>query len=72
MRDFYDIHTLYNLKKEEIDYTVLKAAINRTSTRRNSLELMAEYTEIIDDIKCDSYLKNYGNYILKKICILVI
>ncbi len=66
MRDFYDIYALYNLKKEEIDYTVLKAAINRTSTRRNSLELMAEYAEIIDDIKGDSYLKKLWELYLKE------
>lgn len=27
MRDFYDIYNLYNLRKEEIDFDILKQAI---------------------------------------------
>lgn len=57
MRDFYDLYTLYNLKKEEIDYGILKEAIKRTSSKRQSLEIMADYEEIIEDISRDSYLK---------------
>ena len=57
MRDFYDLYTLYNLKKEEIDYGILKEAIKRTSSKRQSLEIMADYEEIIEDIRRDSYLK---------------
>lgn len=57
MRDFYDLYILYNLKKEEIDYGILKEAIKRTSSKRQSLEIMADYEEIIEDIRRDSYLK---------------
>lgn len=57
MRDFYDLYTLYNLKKEEIDYGILKEAIKRTSSKRQSLEIMTDYEEIIEDIRRDSYLK---------------
>lgn len=66
MRDFYDIYALYNLKKDEIDYTVLKTAINRTAIRRNSTEIMADYKEIIDDIKVDSYLKKLWELYIKE------
>ena len=57
MRDFYDLYTLYKLKKDEIDYETLKEAIKRTSKKRESQELMNAYEEIIEDIREDSYLR---------------
>ena len=61
MRDFYDLYTLYNLKKSEIDIDILSTAIIRTSSRRESLELMKIANEIIEDIKNDPYLKELWN-----------
>ena len=58
MRDFYDLYTLYKLKKDDIDYEILKKAIERTSDKRGSQEIMQEYEEIIEDIKDDSYLSS--------------
>lgn len=58
MRDFYDLYTLYKLKKDQINYEILKEAIQRTSNRRGSQEIMQDYKEIIDDIKEDSYLRS--------------
>ncbi|HGS1114486.1 TPA: nucleotidyl transferase AbiEii/AbiGii toxin family protein [Streptococcus pneumoniae] len=58
MRDFYDLYTLYKLKKDQIDYEILKGAIQRTSKRRGSQEMMKDYEEIIEDIKEDSYLRS--------------
>jgi len=58
MRDFYDLYTLYKLKKDQIDYKVLKEAIERTSKKRGSQEIMKDYKEIIEDIKEDSYLRS--------------
>ena len=58
MRDFYDLYTLYKLKKDEIDYKILKEAIERTSKKRGSQEIMKDYEEIIEDIKEDSYLRS--------------
>lgn len=64
MRDFYDIYTLYKLKKDQIDYKVLKEAIERTSDKRGSQEMMKDYEEIIEDIKEDSYLRSlWGVYL---------
>ena len=57
MRDFYDIYNLYNLRKEEIDFDILKQAINSTAKRRESLSFMKQAAEIIEDIKEDGYLK---------------
>ena len=57
MRDFYDLYTLYKLKKDEINYKILKEAIERTSNQRGSQEIMKDYEEIIKDIKDDSHLR---------------
>ena len=57
MRDFYDLYSLYNLRKEEIDFDILKQAIISTANRRESLLLMKQAKDIIEDIKDDDYLK---------------
>ena len=58
MRDFYDLYTLYKLKKDELDYEILKEAIERTSNKRESQEIMKDYEEVIEDIKEDLYLRS--------------
>lgn len=58
MRDFYDIYSLYNLKSEEIDYKILNEAIAKTAEKRNSIEILRDYEEIIEDIRNDSHLTN--------------
>lgn len=57
MRDFYDLYTLYNLKKSEIDMNTLSTAIKRTSSKRESSQIMKISEEIIEDIQNDPYLK---------------
>ncbi|MFR2844165.1 MAG: nucleotidyl transferase AbiEii/AbiGii toxin family protein [Finegoldia magna] len=57
MRDFYDLYTLYNLKKSEIDIDILSTAIKRTSSKRESSQIMKISEEIIEDIQNDPYLK---------------
>ena len=56
-RDFYDLYTLYHLRKEEIDSNYLKQAILSTAEKRGSISLMQEADEIIKDIEEDSYLE---------------
>ena len=58
MRDFYDLYTLHKLKNDEIDYEILKEAVERTSNKRGSWEIMKDYEEIIEDIKEDSYQRS--------------
>ena len=58
MRDFYDLYTLYKLKKDGINYKILKEAIERTSNKRGSQEIMQDSEEIIENIKEDSYLRS--------------
>ncbi|MDU7501560.1 MAG: nucleotidyl transferase AbiEii/AbiGii toxin family protein [Finegoldia magna] len=57
MRDFYDLYTLYNLEKSEIDMNTLSTAIKRTSSKRESSQIMKISEEIIEDIQNDPYLK---------------
>ena len=66
MRDFYDLYTLYKLKKDEIKYEILKEAIERTSDKRGSKEIMKDYEEIIEDIKEDSYLRSLWDVYLSE------
>ncbi|OXZ40066.1 nucleotidyl transferase AbiEii/AbiGii toxin family protein [Finegoldia magna] len=61
MRDFYDLYTLYNLKKSEIDIDILCTAIKRTSSKRESSEIMKISEEIIEDIQNDPYLLELWN-----------
>ncbi len=66
MRDFYDLYTLYKLKKDKINYEILKEAVKRTSNRRGSQEMMKDYEKIIEDIKEDSYLRSLWDVYLKE------
>lgn len=66
MRDFYDLYTVYKLKKDQIDYKILKEAIERTSKKRWSQEIMKDYEEIIEDIKEDSYLRSLWDVYLSE------
>ena len=66
MRDFYDRYTLYKLKKDDIDYKILKESIERTSDKRGSQEIMKDYEIIIEDIKEDSYLRSLWDVYLSE------
>jgi len=58
MRDFYDIYALFRLKEREIDFDILRTAIIRTATKRDSLEILKDSEEILSVIRDDSYLRN--------------
>jgi len=64
-RDFYDIHLLYNLKKNEINYDVLQTALNSTCCKRGTLSSIEEYkarlTAIISDKTQLAYWKKYSS-----------
>lgn len=53
------------LRKEEIDFAVLKQAILLTARKRNSISFIQEEKEIINDIKEDSYLKKLWEVYIK-------
>ncbi|WP_099950950.1 nucleotidyl transferase AbiEii/AbiGii toxin family protein [Ezakiella peruensis] len=66
MRDFYDIYTLYNLKKDEIDTDALKAAIERTAVKRESIDILKDSEEIIGEIREDTYLLNLWDVYIRE------
>lgn len=66
MRDFYDLYTLYRLKEKKIDEEALKKAVERTAARRNSLEILSDYEEIIEMIREDAYLQNLWTAYLRE------
>jgi len=65
MRDFYDIYILLKLKNENIDYNTLRLAIEETSKKRDSLNLLLKYKEIISNIQNNNEMlvrwENYQN-----------
>lgn len=52
-RDFYDVYTLYALKKESLNFETLKIALEATSRRRNTFEILKVYPQILETIKED-------------------
>lgn len=52
-RDFYDVYTLYALKKKEMNFETLRIALEATSRRRNTFEILEEYPRILETIKAD-------------------
>lgn len=65
MRDFYDIYILLKLKNENIDYNTLRLAIEEISKKRDSLNLLLNYKEIISNIQNNNEMlvrwENYQN-----------
>lgn len=53
-RDFYDIYTLYALKKNEINFDILKKALTTTARKRGTFKLLDKHQQILDNIKNDS------------------
>ncbi len=53
-RDFYDIYTLYALKKHEVDFDILKEALIATAQKRGTLDFLENHQQILDSIENDS------------------
>ena len=63
-RDYYDLHTLFRSRKEEIRPEVLKSAVLHTAKKRNSVKDIEEWREILDDIKIEPLMQTlWNNYI---------
>ena len=56
-RDFYDLFILVKIKKDKIRWSVLKEAVLATATKRDSLEELTEYKEIIEDMQESQFLE---------------
>ena len=60
-RDFYDLYILYKSRFDEIRMPVFKLAVENTAKKRGSLEEMAEWMEICEDIKKEPALERLWN-----------
>lgn len=50
-RDFYDLHTLFRSRKSEIRQDILKAAVLHTAQKRDSIQDMQDWRDILKDIR---------------------
>ena len=66
IRDFYDIYILYSLRNQEINYDILKKAIQKTSKKRGSNNVLQAYEEIILEIKNNRQLQKFWENYQKK------
>jgi len=58
-RDFYDVFILVKLHKTDLNYDILKQALNATSKRRESLNFLKNHKEIIAQIKNDKDMAEF-------------
>lgn len=65
-RDFYDVYTLYALKKEEVNFETLRIALEATSRRRSTFEILKEYPQILEDVKADSVQNDFWRRFVAK------
>ena len=63
-RDFYDLHTLYRSRKNEIRPDVLKAAVLHTAQKRDSVDDIHDWKDIMTDIREEPALYQlWDNYV---------
>ncbi len=63
-RDYYDLHTLFRSRKDEIRPDVLKAAVLHTAKKRDSVKDIEDWQEIIADIKNEPLMQSlWDNYV---------
>lgn len=58
-RDFYDIFILYTLRGEQCDPDTLRQALERTSKKRGSTHIFADYSAILDDVRNSKQLQAF-------------
>lgn len=57
-RDFYDIHIIYVLRGAECDKDILRQALERTTEKRGSGQVMQNFMDIIEEIKASHQMLN--------------
>ena len=62
-RDRYDLYTLYYIRQDDIDYNVLKKALENTSRKRGSQEQLANWERQVNTIQSSTYQRDlWANY----------
>ena len=63
-RDYYDLHTLFRSRKDEIRPDVLKTAVLHTAKKRDSINDIDDWQEILADIKAEPLMQSlWDNYV---------
>jgi predicted nucleotidyltransferase component of viral defense system len=63
-RDFYDLHTLFQVRRDAVRVPVLKEAVIHTASKRGSLDDLQDWKEIVQDIRSEVALQQlWTNYI---------
>lgn len=63
-RDFYDLHTLFRSRRSEVRPEILKAAVLHTAQKRDSLQDIADWRDILKDMREEPQLyRLWENYI---------
>ena len=65
-KDFYDIYTILNKKKDDIDFEALKIAVSLTFRYRQTIISKERAVEIINLIKLDEAIRDRWNRYQKK------
>ena len=58
-RDFYDIYILTALYGKQLDIKVLEQALLETARKRNSLQILPRYRQIIQDIQASPRMRDF-------------
>ena len=62
-RDYYDIYILSKLQFSNIEPSILKAAMNKTSEKRGSIAVVEDYHKIMNTVRnSDVMKKQWENY----------
>lgn len=63
-RDFYDLHTLFRLRRDEVRPEILRQAVLHTAKKRGSTAELKEWADILLDMKEEPTLASlWDNYI---------
>ncbi len=57
-RDFYDLHLLYRLYRENADWNLLKQAVLATAKKRNSISVLQNTRQILPELKESTVLQD--------------
>lgn len=60
-RDFYDLYVLFKLYKDKVNLDILKLAVERTSSKRESENELMDWKEIIEDLRTEPAIKELWN-----------
>ena len=58
-RDFYDIYILTALYGQQLDIKILEQALLETARKRNSLQILPRYRQIIQDIQASPRMRDF-------------